>query len=171
MCRVKRKNMFKFLQKGAGESLSFLLMCPVLILLFALLISIIQTGLLTERLEYIAYAACRKAVVQSSYEKGIAAANAFLEKEFPTDNIYYEKGSETIKLYIDGAESDDPSEYDKTDMKLWKKGNYVSCVVQATVKPVLVMVNGNRTASVNMMIENPASGEDGYPWFEWLKGK
>lgn len=166
--RKKSRKLYRFMKSGAGEALSFIFAAPCMILVFVLLVAIIQTGLVKERLEYISYDACRKAVVQDTYDKGLKAAQKCVAADFPTSNIKYVTGSENVRIYISGLKAE-PERYSKKDKQAWKKGIYVQCIVSAKINPVFAFMKKERSSSVIMMIENPAEGTGGYPWFDYYR--
>lgn len=63
-----------FWKKGASEILSFIVLAPVMLILFALLASIVQSESLKEKLEYTTYVAARAAALSESLPA--AQANA-----------------------------------------------------------------------------------------------
>lgn len=57
-----------FWKKGASEILSFIVLAPVMLILFALLASIVQSESLKEKLEYTTYVAARAAALSESLQ-------------------------------------------------------------------------------------------------------
>jgi len=165
---LRKRKPKKFFKKGAGEAMGFIIASPVLIMVFALLVSIIQVGMIDERLEYIAYSACRKAVTAKNYKTGAKTAEKYMESEIGKAGLKYEEGSESITLYITGT-AKKPEDYTKKDLQKWKKGAYVQCTVRVSVTPPMVFVNGKRSSTVVMMIENPAAESGTTPWFDFYR--
>ena len=74
-----------FWKKGASEILSFIVLAPVMLILFALLASIVQSESLKEKLEYTTYVAARAAALSES----LPAAQANAEQAAKVDLASY----------------------------------------------------------------------------------
>lgn len=153
-------------KKGGAEVVGFLCIVPIVIFMFAILITTIQLGKLKERLEYTAYRACRQAVVCKDINKNgdclddaeiIAKNIAMLELERSPDVFNF--GSVSTELALLSAEDED-----EDDIK-WEKGRYVRCTVSVDATTPVAFMSGTKYASIIMMIEAPASEGGDYPWF------
>lgn len=160
-----------------------MLILPTLVFILALIIAVIQVGLVKERLEYTAYLACREAVTCGA--KNISDAEEFaftkaqqdlLFKAAKNGQIKFDINSLEVKLsYADEEESArtttgkrSSKKKNKAEEEKWTKGNYIRCRVSVNVKPALVFMQGVRSATIVMMIEYPASVGEDYPWFRDL---
>lgn len=166
------KKIYKFFTHGAGEALSFIYAMPLMIIIFAFLVSTIQVGSVNERLEYIAYDACRKAIVQDNYKDAKRAAQIAANADFVdvrNADIKFVPGTVEYELYILGVDKTDPKEYTKEDLKQWRKGTYVQFIIRVKTDPPLIFFKKTRTAQIVMMIENPAGESGEYPWFDYFR--
>lgn len=155
-----------FWKKGGAEVIGFISATPLIILSFALLVSVIQLGSIKEQLEYITYQSCRRAIVVSDDDDDgdyLAEANAAAE-EYALEKISLIKKADLDSLVVNVELVEDEDEEDPE----WLKGNYARCTISVEVEAPLAIMSGVKTSSIVMMIERPASADGDYPWFSVL---
>lgn len=162
----------KFLKNGGGEVLSFMITVPALIYMFAAILGIIQTGMIKERLEYTAYKACREAIVCKNLTVARKKAKEVAEDDFlkasRQGGLKYKKVDAELDIISKGAQTNTGKSSKKSDNSKWMKGNYVQCTVKVESEPIFAFMKKERSSSIVMMIEYPASEGDSYPWFRDL---
>ena len=113
-----------FWKKGASEILSFIVLAPVMLILFALLASIVQSESLKEKLEYTTYVAARAAALDlASY------------------GADYDPNSLRVTVYPDSSSK-------------WTKGSYFKCEVSVNFRGVTSLVNRKKGFSLVMAVEH-----------------
>lgn len=130
----------KFWKRGSAESFAFICLAPVIIILFALLVSVVQAGSFKEKLEYTTYVAARAAVVSDS--KDIKEAQKAAKQAAEADLASYGADFTDLKVklsYVYGS--------------VWKKGNYVKCEVSVKFHGLTTLVNSRKKFSLVMAIE------------------
>lgn len=155
-------------KKGGGEVIGFLCIVPIVIFMFSVLITTLQVGKLKERLEYVAYKACRQAVVCKDRNKdgdymddALEAAQDVTELEFERRSPdAFDNGTYTTELTLLSAEGEDEEDV------VWEKGRYVKCTISVDATTPLAFMSGTKYASIVMMIESPANEGGEYPWFK-----
>ncbi len=145
-----------FWQSGTTDVLSFIIMGPCLIILFAVLVNFTSLGSFDEQLQYTAYVACRAAAVSEDYDtasgnaSAVASANMASYGKFTDSDV-------TVKLTIcDKTGTKKSSKNEKN----WNKGNYVLCDVKVDYKSVAsVMGTDTKSCSIVMAIEHDQETE------------
>ena len=151
------------LKKGAGETVSFMMVT---------ILALIQAAGIKQRLEYTAYTACRAAVTCKNYDDAVKTAERVAKEDLhraqSIGKIKYVSGSEKVDLLFADEEvraSTGRPSASSADTEKWKKGQYVRCTVTVKLKTLIAFMDGERTVSIVMMIENPATEGGEYPWF------
>ena len=130
----------KYLEKGSTEVFAFTALAPVMVILFALLVTIVQSGSLKEKLEYTTYVAGRAAVVSETYKD--AKQNALKVAKADLDS--YGADYEDLKVTLSYASG-----------KKWKKGSYITCEVSVKFKG-----DNKKSFSLTMAVEKPDKYND-----------
>lgn len=139
--------MFKKKRKGASETVTFLLLLPILIIAFTFLIYVMQLSLTAQALSYTAYNATRAAVVSETEEQARENANAVAMKCLPSGymNISNPRWDFVTE---DGEEN------------IWVKGKIIRGTVRLNTRLMLPfggIGNKEMAASVVSMVERPAT--------------
>ena len=142
MQRVK-----KFFKRGNGELLGFAVCLYPFTLLLLLIISITQIAISKETLSYAAYTSARSAVVAENFDQAYTNANAIVQ-EIKNQNGYQ---SASVEILVNGV-SARPG-----DSVAWSKGVFITVKVTFYVDTLLEPLSDNRSSSIVMMVERPAS--------------
>ena len=166
-----------FWESGSSEVIGYLSIMPGIILFLAVLVTVIQLGMVNTKLQYIAYAAARAAVTSENYETAFEMADMAVKRNIATlSTTAIDKDSVTVELTITNGKVNSAgkpvdiskSTSKKKKSKAWKKGNYVNCLVTAQVNsPMFGAADTGmieKTASITMMIERPAEDNLNLLW-------
>ena len=130
-------------RKGGGELIGFVLVLPVLLMVFCAIIMAAQLGIARQSVEYTTYSAARAAVICENQAQAQQAAELIVG-----DMIYeipgVEQGSARVTLqnYMGSV---------------WQKGGLIKCTVQVRVNTITPWPPSDVTADITMMIERPAA--------------
>lgn len=131
----------KFWEKGAAESLSFIMLAPTILIIFAILATVVQAGCLKEKLEYTTYVAARAAVVSDSMASAKENAMEVAQADLASYGADYDPGSLKVSVsYVSGNK--------------WEKGNYISCTVSVKFRGMFKLVNKRKKFTIAMAIEH-----------------
>ena len=152
-------NFRKKMKAGGGEVLTFLATLPCLMVILVFLVGTFEVGRIKERMEYTTYMACRAAVVEKNYNKALEAAKKAAEEDLTKSG---EKHIANMKVDLQVLSKDEDG-----DGHEWKKGNMVQCIITTDLKKIPIMFQQKKIFTLTMMIEYPATEEDGetYWWF------
>lgn len=132
----------KFLKKGGGEILGFAVVLPMIVFCVIMITSIVQLSVIQEHLEYTVYSASRAAVVSDDMETAVKRAEEVAKSCF--EEAGYDPDDVSVEMKLDNAEQG------------WCKGNFLTCKVTVYVDLLAPFTDGDRSASIVMMIERPA---------------
>lgn len=133
----------EFWKKGSGEVFGFLCVSPIMVVLIVMLVGVVELSCFKEKLEYTAYVACRAAAVSETKAEALAAARKAAEEDLRSYSADY-SGGVTVTLRFPTANRE------------WKKGNYVTCTVKVSARPISPFINGRTVkSSLTMAIEKP----------------
>ena len=139
MDKLLDKNYWK---KGAAESLSFIMLAPTILIIFAMLATVVQSGCLKEKLEYTTYVAARAAVVSDSMDNAKKNAMEVAKADLSSYGAEYDPESLKVTIsYVSGSK--------------WEKGNYISCTVSVKFRGLFELVNKRKKFTLAMAIERP----------------
>lgn len=137
----------KFWKRGAVEAVSFLVLFPVLVLVFMFLLYIMQLTITTQSLSFAAYYATRAAVVSETEEDAYNNANIVANKCLPTGYMRIKNATWSYT-----TEDGDPD--------VWVKGKVIrgTITVDADLRMVFFGAGERKmTASAVCMVERPAT--------------
>jgi len=143
---MKKYKQKTFWNKGGGEIIGFAYILPFIIMLLCCLIAAAQISIVSQRLSYTAYNACRSAAVSIDEATGRERGLAIFE------GIIGDCGS----LQSQSPTPYHPFELTVLDGNNWEKGSFIKCTVRVYVKTLLPFTSGVREESIVMMIENSA---------------
>lgn len=130
-----------FWKKGASEILSFIVLAPVMLILFALLESLVQSESLKEKLEYTTYVAARAAALSESLPAAQANAEQAAKVDLASYGADYDPNSLRVTVYPDSSSK-------------WTKGSYFKCEVSVNFRGVTSLVNRKKGFSLVMAVEH-----------------
>lgn len=139
MHRIIRKVNWR---QGGGELIGFVLILPVIMLVFCAIIMAAQLGIARQSVEYTTYSAARAAVICENQTQAEQAAELIVE-----EMIYEIPGVEagsamvTLQNYMGAT---------------WQKGGLIKCTVEVRVNTISPWTTSTVTADITMMIERPA---------------
>lgn len=154
--------------RGSGEFIGFMTVVPAMTILLLLLVSVIQVGIIKNRMEYVTYAAARAAVVSSDIKEAKEQA-----EKAAKENTKITGGA---KVILEGVSVDvvDPVTGEITENagkkkkkskngreyasgsgnNGWGKGTYVRVTVKYKVNPVIAIISGgDKENAITMMVE------------------
>ena len=137
----------EFWKRGAVEAVSFLVLFPVLVIVFMFLIYILQLTVTTQSLSFAAYYATRAAVVSETEEDAFNNANIVANKCLPTGFMRMSNARWTYQ-----TEDGDPD--------VWVKGKIIRGTVKVDADLRMVFFGAGKkemTASAVCMVERPAT--------------
>ena len=126
-----------FWKKGASEILSFIVLAPVMLIIFALMASIVQS----EKLEYTTYVAARAAALSESLPAAQANAEQAAKVDLASYGADYDPNSLRVTVYPDSSSK-------------WTKGSYFKCEVSVNFRGVTSLVNRKKGFSLVMAVEH-----------------
>lgn len=133
----------RFWRKGSGEVFGFLCVSPIMVALTVMLVGVVELSCFKEKLEYTAYVACRAAAVSETKAEALEAAKKAAEEDLRSYDMDYD-GDVAVTLRFTGGGRE------------WKKGNYITCTVRASARPISPFINaGTVKSSLTMAIEKP----------------
>ncbi len=152
-----------FWKRGSGEMTGFMIVLPCMTFLLLILVSVIQMGMVRSRMEYVAYAAARAAVVSESIEdartqalnaaqanvRGTGGAKIVL-KNVTVEEIDPDTGGQKTKKKKNRKKGRVKASGADTD---WGKGTYLRVTVTCSVRTFTVFTSGDRSSSITMMVE------------------
>lgn len=129
-------------RQGGGELIGFVLVLPVIMLVFCAIVMAAQLGIARQSIEYTTYSAARAAVICETQNQAQLAA------ELIVDDMIYE---------IPGVEPGSASVTLQNYMgSTWQKGGLIKCTVKVKVNTISPWSSSLVTADITMMIERPA---------------
>ena len=131
-----------FWKKGSAEILGFTVILPMIVFCITVITSLVQLSITQEHLEYTVYSAARAAVTSDDDVTAITRAKEVAESCF--EEAGYDPDSVNVSITLD-------------DTSLgWVKGNFITCEVSFYVDLLSPFADGDRSASIVMMVERPA---------------
>lgn len=161
--REESNRFSKFIRKGTGETLIFICISPLFLVVIIALVSFVQSASTRERLEYTTYVACRAAAISSSFEEAEKKAKEAAQMDFDISYNELSGDVQTVLSVIEDKDKQTPeakNDYSADDDDdIWSKGNYVKCTVTVTTD-TLMGLKSEKKCTLVMAIEKPETMED-----------
>lgn len=150
-------NLKKFLKKGSGEAISFIVLAPLIVGIIAIVIHLILLMSLKQRLEYTTYVACRAAVVSDKMEDAKKNAQLAAEQDLSSYSAFIKAGSIHADIgYAGKAKSVKQKKRNgTTKSSQWARGNYLTCTVSFEPSENLFKGLKKQEFTIVMAIEKP----------------
>lgn len=143
MGRMKR-----FFSRGGGSLYSATITLPFLTFILSYIVSLVQVAISLENLNYSVYSICREAVVCQSLSDAEDVIADKMSEQYGSNLDYFYVFEEVI--------NEDRPDMESTDDGKWNKGDFVKLEITVFVNTASPFNSDYRTASIVMMVENPA---------------